>query len=497
MPVDAGDYGLIYPLAGESCATGPELVVAVGQGARIDVLEGAVVPWQDDGGHRPFMEFARFINEQRAAHAKGAALELLAKEAGNSLYGKAAQAVASYKTEARTKRAFDTRRGEMRDLDPSRITQPLVAAITTGLLRAVLSETLANLPLYVKVFTATTDGWLSTASEAEARAAARGPVAQYFSTLRTLVDPKFDPSILEMKHSADALLVCKTRGTFTITPGGPITKPIIARAGHRLEHPFDDPAAEAAEWEKVFRSRLFNTTMQRKQFISVREQWHANADLLDITRASRANLDYDLKRRPVNVHDHEGLIRFGTEPWPNVEAFVEHRRAFGKWRKAAQVCLKTAEDWHRFLSWKQAPRSGAASSRTAFANAIIAACAKGLAGFPVRGRGRYATGMNRSEIAAWLVSVGIEGVTAKALENSRTRDPDPTGSVTILTPSDLVLMERLQPVLSQQAIDSLLAVGATVEPGPEPKSQTITLILSPLPNRPENAAQAATAIGRV
>ena len=68
-----------------------------------------------------------------------------------------------------------------------------------------------------------------------------------------MVDPKGDDSILEMKHSADALLVCKTRGTFTIAPGGPMPEPIIARAGHRLETPCDDPAAEAAGWERVFR----------------------------------------------------------------------------------------------------------------------------------------------------------------------------------------------------------------------------------------------------
>ena len=119
----------------------------------------------------------------------------------------------------------------------SRITQPLVAALTTGLLRAVLSEIIANLPQHVTVFTATTDGWLSTATEAEAHAATGGPVARYFASLRAMVDPKGDASILEMKHSADALLVCKTRGTFTIEPGGPMPKPIIARAGHRLEKP--------------------------------------------------------------------------------------------------------------------------------------------------------------------------------------------------------------------------------------------------------------------
>jgi hypothetical protein len=282
----------------------------------------------------------------------------------------------------------------MMNLDESKITQPLVAALTTGLLRAVLSEIIANLPAHVSVFTATTDGFLSTAPEAEARAAASGPVATYFANLRAMVDQKGDASILEMKHSANGLLVCKTRGTFTIEPGGPMPKPIIARAGHRLETPFDDSAAEAAEWERLFRGRQFNTTMFRKQFISVRAQWYANADLIDIPRKSRANLDYDLKRRPVDVHDHEGLICFGTDPWPDFDMFLEHRRAFDRWRAGAKACLKTAEDWHRFLSWKQAPRSGAASGRTAFANAVVAAFAKGLPGFPVRGRGRYANGSN-------------------------------------------------------------------------------------------------------
>ena len=59
LPVDADDYGLIYPLSGESCATGPELVVALGQGATIKVIEGVVVPWQDADGPRPFLEFTK------------------------------------------------------------------------------------------------------------------------------------------------------------------------------------------------------------------------------------------------------------------------------------------------------------------------------------------------------------------------------------------------------------------------------------------------------
>lgn len=497
LPVDADDYGLIYPLSGESCATGPELVAALEQGAKIQVVEGVVVPWQNADGRRPFLECTKFINEERARYSKGSPLELLVKEAGNSLYGKTAQAVASHKSAPRTKRVFDTRRGMMGDLNESKITQPLVAALTTGLLRAVLSEIIANLPPHVTIFTATTDGWLSTANEAEARAAACGPVAGYFGSLRAMVDPKGDASILEMKHSAEGLLVCKTRGTFTIAPGGPMPKPIIARAGHRLETPFDDPASEAAEWERVFREREFNTSMPRKQFISVREQWYANADLIDIARVNRVNLDYDLKRRPVNVRDHEGLVRFSTEPWPDVDTFLDYRCTFDRWRQSAAACLKTAEDWHRFLSWKQAPRSGAAAARTAFVNAVIAAFGKGLPGFPVRGTGRYATGMSRHQLAGWLASVGIDGVTAKTFENGRARDPDPTGSVSILTPGDHELIGRLRGVLSRDAIVSLLTSELTVVLGAGIESHSITLIPSSPSKVSEDPAQAQTAIAAV
>ena len=275
----------------------------------------------------------------------------------------------------------------------------------------------------------------------------------YFSSLRALVDPTGDAGILEMKHSASALLVCKTRGTFTIEAGGPMPTPIIARAGHRLETPVAD---EPAEWERVFRTRDYNTSMLRKPFISVKQQWYENADLIEMPRRTRANLDYDLKRRPVDVHDYEGLIRFSTVPWPDIDMFLEHRRAFDRWRKSAQACLKTTEDWYRFLGWRQAPRSGAASGRSQFANAVVAGFAKGLPGFPIRGRGRHGEGMSRAAAARWLASLGITGVTTKAFENSRARDADPGGTVAVLTPGDYKLIARLQPTLPREAIVSLL-----------------------------------------
>ena len=77
LPVDADDYGLVYPLSGESCATGPELVVALGQGATIQVIEGVVVPWRDAAGPLRFWSSRKLstgngpIPQRLAAGASG------------------------------------------------------------------------------------------------------------------------------------------------------------------------------------------------------------------------------------------------------------------------------------------------------------------------------------------------------------------------------------------------------------------------------------------
>ena len=151
LPVRAGDRGLVYPLSGVSFCTGPELVVARAQGARIDVISGWRVDWTA-GSKSPFEAFTRDINRIRAEAkaAKDVMLDKLAKEAGNSGYGKVAQAVPLTRTvhdhgveTIKGKRVFDARSGEMKTLPASAITNPMMAAFMTGLIRAMVSEALA------------------------------------------------------------------------------------------------------------------------------------------------------------------------------------------------------------------------------------------------------------------------------------------------------------------------------------------------------------------
>ena len=86
---------------------------------------------------RPFEGFTRRINEIRAVakQAKDLILDKTAKEIGNSLYGKIAQAVASQRIipdDVVFRRTFDTKLGKPGTLGPSAISQPMFAAYCKG-----------------------------------------------------------------------------------------------------------------------------------------------------------------------------------------------------------------------------------------------------------------------------------------------------------------------------------------------------------------------------
>jgi hypothetical protein len=62
----------------------------------------------------------------------------------------------------RGKRVFDTRAQSMKTLPSSKITNSMMAAFTTSIVRAMISEALARLPADAVLATATTDGFLSS-----------------------------------------------------------------------------------------------------------------------------------------------------------------------------------------------------------------------------------------------------------------------------------------------------------------------------------------------
>lgn len=344
LPVRVGN-GLVFPLEGETTTTGIELLAAISMGAEIEIM----------GAHRfelvgGLHEYAAFTQRIAALRAKFKAsnplFEKLVKEAGNSLYGKCAQAVAGMRTTNPDKtRHFDTLQGERLELPPSAITNPVHAALITSTIRAVLAEILASLPADRTVLSVTTDGFLTDATLEEVLAATSGPICTFFKSALESVAP--GKSLLEVKHRATTVAVARTRGAFTVeAPEGYVGPPILARAGHKLEDPPGDAWSEVAEFVRIFRGRMPDSKLAGRDFISVEDQWMADADLVALPISRRVNFDYDMCCRPIGVEEAHGLLRFRTEPWRNVRAYKVARDAHARLRASGKH-LKTLFDWRQ------------------------------------------------------------------------------------------------------------------------------------------------------
>lgn len=341
VPAEAG---LIFPLEGEATICGPELVTAQNMGAEIEVMTGLRFEYAE--GVHEYAGFTRTIAEYRARYKKDNPLfERLVKTAGNSLYGKVSQAVAGMRaTDPDRGTMFDTITGRRQILPASSLTNPVHAALTTSIIRAVLGEILAGLPADRTVLSVTTDGFLTDATLEEALAATEGPVTAMFKRALECVAP--GKPVLEVKHRAAKVIVARTRGAFSVEAAGGYTgPPILARAGHKLDDAPEDAWEEAAAFARLFRDRTPTTTLRGRDFVSVQDQWMADSDLVALPVSRRINLDYDMGCQPVGVgEDEDGLLRFTTHPWRHKGAYTAARKAHATLRKDAGH-LKTMTDW--------------------------------------------------------------------------------------------------------------------------------------------------------
>ncbi|MGL5224281.1 MAG: hypothetical protein ACRC8Q_02930, partial [Aeromonas sp.] len=155
LPVRSEQYGLRFPLSGLAYVTAPEIELALSMGATIVIKHGVIVPWI--AGSQPlFEDFTRMIQRLRREYPKKSLEEVMVKEVGNSLYGKLAQGLSD-------KTAFDTATGLSKKIGPSAVTNPYMAAHTTGLIRAVCGELLHRILSHRTVVSVTTDGFLTDA----------------------------------------------------------------------------------------------------------------------------------------------------------------------------------------------------------------------------------------------------------------------------------------------------------------------------------------------
>jgi len=376
LVVKTENYGLVSPLEGECYATAPEIQMALSLGADIEIDHGVIVPWKKDEP-RIFEQFVRWVRETRARYEEedNDLLAAFVKSVGNTLYGKTAT--------LKSHSFFDTETGNSKKSSPSAIANPYIASHVTGLIRATLSELInsGSRDSY-RTYSATTDGLLTDAPSLDLS----GPFSVRYQALCDLIDGEdsVEGSMLKRKHWVKQLVQIKTRGNCTAEIADDRLdkadqKIVLAKAGVKLPKEHNGKKlvtdCDKNEWFlNLFLNRQPAQKIDSSHFISMRDQWIHETDLVKIKKEIYLNQEYDMKRMPINprmvkVRDTEHLA-FDTIPWRSDDEMQYVRSIFDGWRKpnfpklkegqleysqdqidkahSQANCLKTVDDFYRF-----------------------------------------------------------------------------------------------------------------------------------------------------
>lgn len=349
LPVRTG-HGLVFPMKGTSYCSAPELAVALKLGARIKINRGLIVPTDDSV--RIFGEFIKECLAQRSAAGSKTLKGLFWKEISNSTYGKTAQGL-------RAKRVFDMRDKSTRELPASKITNPFFAAYITSFTRAVLGEIINSLRHDTCVFSCTTDGFLTNATDADIDIAQQGVLCKTFGEARAELTGT--ASVLEKKHQIRQPLGWRTRGQATLVPGAVPDRDesytiVLAKGGIFTPPEFDSVEEQNMEIVTTFYRRTHQSMIRVESMTGVRDMVNHDADLVGKTFSKRLNMEFDWKRKPFGVgmsSTSGGMpshLVFSTQPWGTVEHFTSVREAWDDFTKDGQRCLK---DLERFTDFAQ------------------------------------------------------------------------------------------------------------------------------------------------
>jgi len=190
-----------------------------------------------------------------------------------------------------------------------------------------MGEIMNALPETTLVFSCTTDGFLTDATERHIKKATQGTLSRIYSRQRKLLAN--DESVLEIKHRAKRLLGWRARGQATITAAPPLNpgdKPPpmpLAKGGIHLVDHFENDELENKAILDLFWHRTAKTTFPVHSLAGVRQIVMFDIDSVPILRTRKLNMEYDWKRRPYDVKDSAQFkhIAFSTVPWDHYDQF--------------------------------------------------------------------------------------------------------------------------------------------------------------------------------
>lgn len=341
------EKGLIFPLNGEGFCTASEIHVARMRGAEVLIQDGIIIPCTAD---RPFQGVFQHLIKKRNSYEKYTLGNLLFKETSNSIYGKMAQGL-------KRKRVFDTRDESRNPIPPSVITNPFIAAYTTGLVRATLAEIMNNIPADKQVISATTDGFITNADGTEIALACSGPCAQlYLKAANHFNDGKLDLPI-EVKREAKQILAWRRRGQATLQAGEGTL--ILAKAG--LKAPTRDTAEQNRWIIDCFKTRVHDTKFTYSHIPTLYELYiDEERDLVSYEKTQRLNMDFDFCRKPSGLETRaiESVphVFFTSAPWNTADEAVRASKDWAEYSASRCFAMRGEQDLRDFLEWIKVER---------------------------------------------------------------------------------------------------------------------------------------------
>lgn len=370
------ENGLIFPRKGNCSTHISEILLAKSLGAKISLIEGRYIPsarhgnWAQgiDRPKRPFEGFTKYCIDERSKHPKKSLENLFWKELVNSTYGKTAQGL-------RERRVYDLRDMGTKKLEPSKITNPVYAAFITAFCRGVLGEIMNRLPEGVAIFSVTTDGFLTTATDDQMREAASGTLSKYYMSSRQKLTG--DESVYEVKHIIRQPLGWRTRAQATLIEShqndwqetGITPKEddllVLAKGGIRLPDRASK-AVENAQIVELFFNRSPTDKLSMTLGAGIREMYEGGIDFVDKELDRSLSMEFDWKRKPYAVGETQGVtssgrsyqhLFFSTTPWESVDQFNKTREIWEQYNQTQRHCLKSKSDYDLFASFLESKLS--------------------------------------------------------------------------------------------------------------------------------------------
>ena len=303
IPCNIDEDTTVYPLKGKTVITSLEYLVAKKQNAKIKIKDAYYIPFKmvSDGERlvieKPFYGCIKEMQINRKKYPKGTIANLLIKELINSEYGIIVQGISK-------KMKFNARTNDMKRMEGTDLSNPLIAAWITSFVRCVIGESLHAIQLLGgKVVSATTDGFITDIKDFESKII-KHPLFKWslFNEYR-----KEHKEILEQKHAGRGVLSWSTRGQ--VSAGSKILAATgFQKGGYSLE-----------EVEKLFMETMLGDkelTFIQRQLRSGKDIFKFGGNVTEVLTDKVYRIMYDNKRV---IIDKEGETLLDSRPLNNID----------------------------------------------------------------------------------------------------------------------------------------------------------------------------------